>query len=709
LLNFVATNDSTSIYTAAIGYHYLGWPVIPLRGDRDPTNPKAAAVGWDTFQRRLPTPADLQRWFFDEGFQALGILTGNLKRLCVLDFDTHEAYTAFAARFPHVLDTRTVATRRGYHLYFIVPANATLTSLKGAGIDLQYNGRYVVAPPSTIDDHVYKITQGGIPRLLTAFEVRQIVDFVAGSRPAAQNVLETPLVVAPTVLRPDDLVRMYRAAAREGRNEALFHTSLYARDQGYSEAEVRRALVQAHIHQIAFGQHKSQQPEQRRREALHTIKSAFSRPRRAGQAERSETTQLPNVVREALMGKGQIGVMRVLEALRLKGVKPGAAFTRKEAVALLARIVGRDTIDHALKAVGKAGEELFGRAASPPHPPVPDGIDKTDGFNSKKCSLLGAKKSGKSPAHRPARLFIMPSNGELSERLGIRRAKISDPLSLNDLRSARNTRLKCHTRYLQRLPGQYPVQHLANRLGVCKRTIQHYTHADSQLHAEPIYSRTEITWDSLDCIPDELPHKGFFLTDTHGKRYPALEGLARKLLKQKHKVTLHRQHPNYWWYGEVRPLKALEFKADWDAIIEERNQKARIRQRTYKVDPGLYAKLEADQKTAEAVSTRPVQPGTGKAQQNPAKPLSQVNCREPLPDPFDETQATRVYNLINALTKDAEGRITRAAARRLVVRYGREAVRRALERTARRRDLHKAVGYLSTLLRVEAKERSVTL
>src|SRR3972149_11620322 len=84
--------DSRATYcaelrSAAESYRNRGWSVVPIRGDLDLNQPKAAAVNWSLYQRHLPTDFDLDNWFIDHKYEGLGVVCGLVSSLMVLDFD----------------------------------------------------------------------------------------------------------------------------------------------------------------------------------------------------------------------------------------------------------------------------------------------------------------------------------------------------------------------------------------------------------------------------------------------------------------------------------------------------------------------------------------------------------------------------------------------------------------------------------------------
>ena len=104
-------NEIQTILTAAEAYFHLGYAVIPLLGDFDPERPKVAARAWSVYQQRLATLDEIATWFSPTGgAAALGIVTGRISRLVVLDFDSPDLLADFRRRFPDLLETRTVAS-----------------------------------------------------------------------------------------------------------------------------------------------------------------------------------------------------------------------------------------------------------------------------------------------------------------------------------------------------------------------------------------------------------------------------------------------------------------------------------------------------------------------------------------------------------------------------------------------------------------------
>jgi hypothetical protein len=125
------------------------WSIIPIRR-RD----KRPLVRWDECQRRRPTQADVRRWFRAWSDAGIGIVTGAISGLVVLDVDVAHMgdVSIYRLEQEHGCLPATVECQTGgggRHLYFTHPGG-TVRSMVGLapGVDLRADGGYVIAPPS---------------------------------------------------------------------------------------------------------------------------------------------------------------------------------------------------------------------------------------------------------------------------------------------------------------------------------------------------------------------------------------------------------------------------------------------------------------------------------------------------------------------------------------------------------------------------------
>ncbi len=716
----------------------LGYSVIPLYGDVDSGRAKVPATAWAAFQQRKPTRGELQRWFVEQRYAGLGIVTGSISSLMVLDFDSTDLYQTFLCQIRLLAQTYTVQTRRGYHLYFKLPAYLTIPSRKGQGLDLLSDGRYVVAPPTVINGHTYEVVSDVQPYPLTEAEITRIQAFFEALAAVTPEIPQTPHFPASVrvsegtveiasasssrFLTTYDLQALYQyLAPQHGRNEALFRASIRGRDDAWTQRDVIGCLADLHAQQEPGSAHRPETNQQRYREAVCTIRSAFSRPARPRPVSHAlNPQQLPNRVREALLQLKQTYTLRVIEALRLSGILPGQPFTAREAVQRLKGLVGRDSVYHALQATTPDGEPIFAVNNPSPRTLTLATADRAkDTTPLKECFLGSEQKSGKRCFHRPARVFTMPGNLELCRKLGVKPSR-SDPLTSADLGSAKTTRQALHREFIKRRPGLYPRRWLAQRLGTCVRTLHAYNRA-IPIQVIPMYLDTLITWSSLHAIPEfEVP--GTFLQDETGKRYPAKAGIARHLLSKGQRVLLRRRDCNYYYYGDRPPDIGLLYGCHptWEAKQQQISEF--VRQHEGQAQEHFEARLDALMhklaalpdalpQTAEPralpqastpAAAPPVCLAEDVSQPAAAKPVSKRYFRRPLADERQERLAQRLHEQTNPCG------LSLSNARRLVQTYGTVPVEAALKRMRELREkgkIENAAGFLVVAARTEWRKQ----
>lgn len=135
--------------SAALDYLALGWSVIPVepRGKRP-------LVAWLEFQDRLASRAEVDRWFERWPDANVGIVTGLVSGLVVLDIDARhggaQSLAGLETEHGPLPPTIALATGGGgRHLYFSHPGGVVHNKVGLApGIDVRGDGGCVVAPPS---------------------------------------------------------------------------------------------------------------------------------------------------------------------------------------------------------------------------------------------------------------------------------------------------------------------------------------------------------------------------------------------------------------------------------------------------------------------------------------------------------------------------------------------------------------------------------
>ena len=132
-----------SLAYAALGILRQGFPVFPVDRAKKPL------VKWEPYQQRLPIEDQLKRWWQRWPGANVGMATGRVSRLVVVDCDSEEATSRFVDTYPEVQDTSQAETGRGTHFYFAFEEGVRNSSgLLGPEIDVRGEGGFVILPPS---------------------------------------------------------------------------------------------------------------------------------------------------------------------------------------------------------------------------------------------------------------------------------------------------------------------------------------------------------------------------------------------------------------------------------------------------------------------------------------------------------------------------------------------------------------------------------
>ncbi len=129
---------------AALDYRKTNLSVIPVGKDKRPL------ISWKEYQDRHATEDEIKKWWTDYPNANVGIVTGKISGLAVLDCDSQDAITAFLTKYKG--QTPAAKTPRGMHYYFKYEDGIRNTVKVGnLDMDIRGEGGYVVAPPSIND------------------------------------------------------------------------------------------------------------------------------------------------------------------------------------------------------------------------------------------------------------------------------------------------------------------------------------------------------------------------------------------------------------------------------------------------------------------------------------------------------------------------------------------------------------------------------
>lgn len=245
--------------------------IIPVDGRN-----KKPLIKWDHFQKEKATPEQIRKWFERWPSAGIGIVTGSLSRLAVIDVDDPINGMAKVSEYLTNSKVPTVRTPRGgFHLYFRPPEKCPGNAAGcPRGVDFRGEGGYIIAPPSqngagrdyqwhpglSLDDIEPPPLPGAYIKNLNSFKQGFYIGGCGGNEVGKD---------APDLQRPP----MTSTDLQEGgRDEALFHVANALVKGGMPQNEVEQVLVM-------FAE-KCCNPPFPAREVFEKVKSAIKRAER---------------------------------------------------------------------------------------------------------------------------------------------------------------------------------------------------------------------------------------------------------------------------------------------------------------------------------------------------------------------------------------------------------------------------------------------
>lgn len=146
----------TTTQEAALEYLDRGWSIIPIAPDT-----KRPLIKWVEYQERLATEDEVCAWFDQWPDAMLGVVTGALSGVVIVDADNPEA-DAYAHEYGMGRTPIMVKTKRGMHYYFKHPRDGKRRGPRAGvnvrqvapdwpaipGLDFRGDGSYALLPPS---------------------------------------------------------------------------------------------------------------------------------------------------------------------------------------------------------------------------------------------------------------------------------------------------------------------------------------------------------------------------------------------------------------------------------------------------------------------------------------------------------------------------------------------------------------------------------
>jgi len=131
----------------ALAYQRLGWSVIPIKPGR-----KEAMIRWTEFQSRRASLAEIARWWRTTPNANVGVVTGLISNLVVVDIDSAIGCEAYIAKFGkfHSTIMQSTGKENARHLLFKHPGDQKYRTMARLydSLDIRADGGYIVVPPS---------------------------------------------------------------------------------------------------------------------------------------------------------------------------------------------------------------------------------------------------------------------------------------------------------------------------------------------------------------------------------------------------------------------------------------------------------------------------------------------------------------------------------------------------------------------------------
>lgn len=140
-------------YSKALQYAVNGYSIIPLK-----QNKKPLISAWSEFQKKPATDKMIEEWWEKNPNANIGIITGKISGVTVVDIDVKEGKSVPLDTFPKTFTVETPSG--GYHLYYKYNGSIKQSAnayAKYPHVDIRNDGGYVVGPFSKVDGKEYKI------------------------------------------------------------------------------------------------------------------------------------------------------------------------------------------------------------------------------------------------------------------------------------------------------------------------------------------------------------------------------------------------------------------------------------------------------------------------------------------------------------------------------------------------------------------------
>lgn len=154
--------NTKSLSEISLEYYNRGYCVLPVA----PYTKRPLLRSWEKYSKVRPEPGDLVRWFDNLTSAGIGMVTGKISGLIVVDIDTVSGIgpEEITRDYPTEMIARSASG--GYHLYYKYPESGIPVPNRVSflpGVDLRGDGGFVVMPPTQFERGSYSWISLGAP------------------------------------------------------------------------------------------------------------------------------------------------------------------------------------------------------------------------------------------------------------------------------------------------------------------------------------------------------------------------------------------------------------------------------------------------------------------------------------------------------------------------------------------------------------------
>jgi len=221
--------EHNATLTTALDYYNMGFSIIPIEyGGKRPLVP------WEKYQKERMSIEEVKDWFSQR--VNIGIIGGRISgNLVIVDFDDMEIYE----KASEGTDTTTLThqTGKGIHKFFKTNTPVDSFRISELSIDVQGEGKYVVAPPSYHagkKKYYVRISETTEPKELETDTFKD--DFIASLEKTFKKNLSRQKDVIP-------IGRLLEGVGEGERDQSAIYVATWYRKQGFTAEETLQNML----------------------------------------------------------------------------------------------------------------------------------------------------------------------------------------------------------------------------------------------------------------------------------------------------------------------------------------------------------------------------------------------------------------------------------------------------------------------------------